>query len=69
MSLPEFQESLRILGKDSKLLRDNLARQLYAMGGSLTTKYRYLQIAYLVFLATLVVATLAFAGVFLALRP
>jgi hypothetical protein len=67
MSLPDFQESLRILGKDNRLLRDNLARQLYAMGGSLTTKYRYLQIAYLVFLATLVVATVAFAGVFLAL--
>lgn len=65
MSLPDFQQSLRILGKDRKLLHDSLARQLYAMGASLAKKYRYLQFAYNAFLAGIILATLSFAGVFL----
>lgn len=67
MSLADFQLSMRILGKDGKLLRDSLARQLYEMGGALTKKYHYLQLAYSVFLATIVIATLSFAGVFFVL--
>jgi hypothetical protein len=51
LSLPEFQEALRALMKDPALLYDNLGRQLYLMGQSLNTKYRYLQIAYFAFLA------------------
>lgn len=67
MSLADFQLSMRIIGKDGKLLRDSLARQLYEMGASLTKKYRYLQLAYSAFLATIVIAALSFAGVFFAL--
>jgi hypothetical protein len=68
MSLADFQQSLRIIGKDRKLLRDSLARQLYEMGASLTKKYHYLQLAYNAFLVSIVVATLLFVAVFIA-RP
>jgi Pycsar effector protein len=50
LSLPEFQEALRVLMKDPALLYDNLGRQLYLMGQSLSRKYRYLQFAYFAFL-------------------
>jgi len=66
MSLADFQLSMRIIGKDGKLLRDSLARQLYEMGASLTKKYRYLQLAYSAFLASIVLAAVLFAAVFLA---
>ena len=51
LSLPDFQEALRVLMKDPELLYDNLGRQLYLMGQSLNRKYHHLQIAYLAFLA------------------
>jgi hypothetical protein len=57
LSLPEFQEALHVLMKDPALLYDNLGRQLYLMGQSLNRKYRYLQIAYLAFLAATGLAT------------
>jgi hypothetical protein len=57
LSLPEFQEALHVLMKDPALLYDNLGRQLYFMGQSLNTKYRYLQIAYFAFLAATGLAT------------
>jgi Pycsar effector protein len=57
LSLPEFQEALRVLMKDPALLYDNLGRQLYLMGQSLNRKYHYLQIAYFAFLAATGLAT------------
>jgi hypothetical protein len=63
LSLPEFQEALRVLMKDPALLYDNLGRQLYLMGQSLNRKYRYLQMSYLAFLgATGVASTLYVIG-------
>jgi hypothetical protein len=63
LSLPEFQEALRVLMKDPALLYDNLARQLYLMGQSLNRKYHYLHISYFAFLAaTGLAATLYVVG-------
>jgi hypothetical protein len=65
LSLPEFQESLRLLMNDSPLLYDNLGRQLYLMGQSLNKKYWYLQIAYTAFLVATGLATALFVIVYL----
>lgn len=60
MPLDEFQESLRVLSKERKLLYDHLSRQLYHMGESLNGKYRLLQVAYMVFFAGIAGATAVF---------
>ena len=60
MPLAEFQESLRVLMKDRRLLYAHLGRQLYHMGESLNGKYRYLQLAYNAFLASTALATALF---------
>jgi hypothetical protein len=60
MSLEEFQESLKALSKDRKLLYHHLGRQLYHMGESLNGKYRHLQVAYTTFFASMAIATTAF---------
>jgi hypothetical protein len=60
MPLEEFQESLKTLVKDRELLYHHLGRQLYHMGESLNRKYRYLQIAYMTFFASMVVGTAVF---------
>jgi hypothetical protein len=57
LSLPDFQEALRVLMKDPALLYDNLGRQLYLMGQSLNRKYHYLQISYFAFLGATGLAT------------
>jgi len=60
MPLEEFQESLKALSKDRKLLYHHLGRQLYHMGESLNGKYRHLQVAYTTFFASMAIATTAF---------
>jgi hypothetical protein len=60
MSLEEFQESLKALSKDRKLLYHHLGRQLYHMGESLNGKYRHLQVAYTTFFASMAIATTTF---------
>ena len=60
MRLEDFQESLNALSKDPKLLRLHLGRQLYHMGESLNRKYRWLQLAYLLFFAGMAGATASF---------
>jgi hypothetical protein len=60
MSLEEFQESLKALSKDRKLLYHHLGRQLYHMGESLNGKYRHLQVAYTTFFASMAIATITF---------
>jgi hypothetical protein len=64
LSLDEFQESLDVLVKDPKLLYQHLGRQLYHMGESLSSKYRRLQVAYMVFFAGMAGATLAFIALY-----
>jgi hypothetical protein len=60
MPLEDFQESLKALSKDRKLLYHHLGRQLYHMGESLNGKYRHLQIAYTTFFASMAIATITF---------
>lgn len=60
MPLEDFQESLKALSKDRKLLYHHLSRQLYHMGESLNGKYRCLRLAYLVFFAGMAGATVVF---------
>ena len=50
MPLAEFNESMHVLIDDPRLLQDSLIRQLWLMGQSLQQKYRFLQIAYALFL-------------------
>lgn len=50
MPLAEFNESVHALIDDPRLLQDSLIRQLWLMGQSLQQKYRFLQIAYALFL-------------------
>jgi hypothetical protein len=64
MPLAEFQDSLRALTKDRKLLYAHLGRQLYHMGESLNGKYRSLQVAYAAFLIGTAVATVLFVVMF-----
>jgi hypothetical protein len=64
MPLDDFLESLKALSKDPKLLRLHLGRQLYHMGESLTRKYRWLQVAYLVFFVGMASATVAFIALY-----
>lgn len=65
LSLPDFQESLRLLMNDPRLLYDSLGRQLYLMGQALNKKYWYLQIAYVAFLIATGLATALFVIVYL----
>lgn len=60
LSLDEFQESMRLLLSDRKLLHDNLTRQLYYMGESLLAKYSHLHIAYVVFFVSMAIAAVVF---------
>ena len=50
MPLAEFNESMHTLIDNPRLLQDSLIRQLWLMGQSLKQKYRFLQIAYALFL-------------------
>ena len=50
MPLAEFNESMHALIDNPRLLQDSLIRQLWLMGQSLKQKYRFLQIAYALFL-------------------
>jgi hypothetical protein len=59
MTLEEFQESMRLLTQDDRLVYDALTRQLYSMGRSLLRKYRYVQIAYAAFFAAFVLAAIS----------
>ena len=50
MPLEDFNESMHALIDNPRLLQDHLIRQLWLMGQSLRQKYRFLQIAYALFL-------------------
>lgn len=50
MRLEDFNESMHALIDNPRLLQDHLIRQLWLMGQSLKQKYRFLQVAYALFL-------------------
>jgi hypothetical protein len=66
MTLEEFQDSMRLLTNDDKLVYDALSRQLYSMGRSLLRKYRYLQIAYAAFFVAFALAAVSHIALMIA---
>ena len=65
MSVEEFEWGMNHLQVDRDLLYNSLSKDLYYLGSVLAKKYRYLQIAYAVFMGGLSVAAIAFVVVIL----
>jgi hypothetical protein len=63
MTLEQFQDAMRLLTNDDKLVYDALSRQLYSMGRALLRKYRYVQIAYAAFFVTFALAAVSHIAV------
>jgi hypothetical protein len=59
MTLEEFQDTMRLLTNDDKLVYDALSRQLYLMGRALLRKYHYLQVAYAAFFVAFALAAVS----------
>ena len=64
MKLQEFIDSMQELMSSKDLLYDNMTVDLYYLGLVLTDKYRMLRISYNIFMAGLVLAVVAFVGIF-----
>jgi len=60
MSIEEFEWGMNHLQGDRDLLYNSLSKDLYYLGSVLAKKYRFLQIAYAVFMGGLSVAAVAF---------
>jgi hypothetical protein len=60
MSLEDFEWGLNEMMKDRDYLYGNMIRDLHSLGKVLAVKYRYLRIAYNVFMYGLTVAVIAF---------
>ena len=60
MSIEEFEWGMNHLQGDRDLLYNSLSKDLYYLGSVLAKKYKYLQIAYAVFMGGLSIAALAF---------
>jgi predicted metal-dependent HD superfamily phosphohydrolase len=64
MELPEFIKNMKEIGQSKDLLYDSMSIDIYFLGLVLTEKYRLLRISYSVFMGGLVLAVLAFIGIF-----
>jgi predicted metal-dependent HD superfamily phosphohydrolase len=64
MSLKEFILNMNELTEERDLLYDNMTIDIYFLGLVLTRKYKQLRISYNVFMAGLVLAVVAFLGIF-----
>jgi len=62
--IKEFEWGMDQLMNDKDLLYSSLSKDLYFLGSVLARKYKYLQIAYMIFMIGLIVSTLAFVAVF-----
>jgi len=60
MTLDEFEWGMNHLQGDRELLYNSLSKDLYYLGSVLAKKYKYLQIAYAVFMVGLSISALAF---------
>lgn len=58
LDLPEYEEALDAVFRDSELLYGNLARDLYYLGKVLDKKYRFLTISYNIFMVGFVATVL-----------
>ncbi|EMR03966.1 Pycsar system effector family protein [Cesiribacter andamanensis] len=64
MELPEFIKNMKEIGQSKDLLYDSMSIDIYFLGLVLTEKYRLLRISYSVFMGGLVLAVVAFIGIF-----
>jgi hypothetical protein len=60
MTVEEFEWGMNHLQGDRDLLYNSLSKDLYYLGSVLAKKYRYLQIAYAVFMSGLSIAAIVF---------
>lgn len=60
MSLPEYQKGMHALMEDRDFLYGSLIRDLYSQGVVLGRKYKFMRIAYNVFMFGIVASVLAF---------
>ncbi len=60
MKLDEFEWGMNQLQENRDLLYNSLSKDLYFLGSVLAKKYKYLQIAYAVFMGGLIISTVAF---------
>ena len=56
----EFEWGMEQLMSDKELLYGSLSKDLYYLGSVLARKYKYLQVAYIIFMFGLIISTLAF---------
>lgn len=64
MKLPDFISNMDELRQSKELLYDNMTIDLYYLGLVLTQKYKLLRISYNIFMFALILAVLAFVGIF-----
>jgi predicted metal-dependent HD superfamily phosphohydrolase len=69
MSMDEYKKAIRDTIVDKEKIYDSLSRDIYYQGLVLVEKYRYITIAYYVFIIGLVVSTLAFMLTFIFFNP
>ncbi len=60
MSIDEFEWGMNHLQENRELLYNSLSKDLYYLGGVLAKKYKYLKIAYTIFMVGLIISALAF---------
>ncbi len=65
MPLEDFQWGMNEMMKDREYLYDSMVKDLYFLGKVLGVKYRYLRIAYTIFMYGLIVSVVAFGIAFL----
>lgn len=64
MKLKDFISNMKELGSSKDLLYDSMSIDIYYLGKVLTDKYRMLRISYNIFMGALVLAVVAFIGIF-----
>jgi len=60
MSLDEYEKAMNVVMNDREYLYLSMIRDVYAVGAVLIRKYKYLKIAYNIFMYGLIVAVLSF---------
>jgi HD superfamily phosphodiesterase len=65
MKLPDFITNMSELRQSKEMLYDNMTVDIYYLGLVLTQKYRFLRISYNIFMGALILAVVAFLGIFI----
>ena len=63
MELEEFEWAMKHLQGNRELLYNSLSKDLYFLGVVLAKKYRFLQIAYTIFMVGLLISTISFVWI------